>query len=152
MDVPLRNFFWSYGVGKTKWHANKCTGNWNGVFCLEMFSREILLRNMISAYHWHPEIQQNLKRPKKCLRPYPKARQGKKMNFQFSTRQNPSLPDVKIILFGSSRNSSGKYSKVKSFLFPLPARITFTSVSCIIVGILLFKSVISVSQQFYEIF
>ena len=61
-------FFWSYGVGKTKWYANKCTVNWNGVFCLEMFSGEILLRNMIFAYHWHQEIQQNLKRSKKCLR------------------------------------------------------------------------------------
>ena len=61
-------FFWSYGVRKTKWYENEWTVNWNGVFCLEMFSGEILLRNMIFAYHWHQEIQQNLKRAKKCLR------------------------------------------------------------------------------------
>ena len=69
-------------MGKTKWCANECTVNWNGVFCLEMFSGEILLRNMIFAYHWHQEIQQNLKRPKKCFKwLYLKARQGKKMDF-----------------------------------------------------------------------
>ena len=118
-------FFWSYGVGKTKWYANKCTVNWNGVFCLEMFSGEILLRNMIFAYHWHQEIQQNLNRSKKCLRTQRQNNsQMSNIGFLMDWAQMSDLDFVLWRNYICNKTAICKWKRDAKFLWEITQKIT----------------------------
>ena len=124
--VCLCNFFLKLSSGKNQMTCQQVHSElkWSILFG-NVFSGDILLRNMIFAYHWHQEIQQNSKRSKKCLRTQRQNNsQMSNIGFLMDWAQMSDLDFVLWRNYICNKTAICKWKRDAKFLWEITQKIT----------------------------